>query len=190
MGTNPDQLTDDIAATRDRMTGTVQEVRERVSPAGAIERRVDSARRAVSDGAEAVTDQTRHLADDARKARRQVISTVADTTRDKPLLAGAAAFGAGLLVGALAPSTTTEQRAARRLQSDIEEPVREAMAESAHQVGDTVSDRAHQAVDHVRDEATHAVDEVRDEASDAVEAARDRAHDAGEAVRDEVERRT
>ena len=158
MGTNPDQLTDEIAATRGRMTETVDEVRERVSPTQAVQRRAESARHAVSDGGSAVAEQTRQAAGEATGAGRRLLHSMSDTARGKPLLAGAAAFGAGLLVSALAPASQTEQRAARRLQSDLEAPVREAMADSAHHVGDAVRDRADDGIDRVRDEASHAVD--------------------------------
>lgn len=190
MAANPDQLTEDIAATRDRMSGTVDEVRTRVSPSQAIERRTESARQSISDGGTAVAEQTRHMADEATGRGRRAMSAAADTARDKPLLTGAAAFGAGLLVGALAPASNTEQRATRRLQSDMEEPMREAMSDSAHQIGDRVADQAHEGTERVREEAQHAMDDVRDEAHDATEAARERARDAGESVRDEVQRHT
>lgn len=188
MGSNPDQLTDEIAATRGRMTGTIEEVRDKVSPSQAIQRRTDSARDSLRDGGEAVADQARHMAHDAQSSGRRMMNSATDIARDKPMLTGAAAFGAGLLFGALAPASDTERRAARRLQSDLEDPMRDAMSESAHEIGDTVRDRASEATEHVSDEARHAVDEVRDDASQATEAARDRARDASENVRNEVEK--
>jgi ElaB/YqjD/DUF883 family membrane-anchored ribosome-binding protein len=190
MGANPDQLTDQIAATRGRMTETADEVRTRVSPSQAVQRRVESAREAASEGGSAVADQARHAAQDTARTGRRVMHAAADTARERPLLTGVAAFGAGLLVGVLAPASDTERRAARRLQSDLEEPVREAVADSAHEVSDTVRDRVSEATEHVKDEAHHAVDEVRAEASDAADAARERAREASEAVRDDIERRT
>ncbi|MGY6501908.1 MAG: DUF3618 domain-containing protein [Acidimicrobiales bacterium] len=189
MGTNPDQLTDEIAATRERMAGTVEEVRTRVSPTQAVQRRTDSARQAMSDGGHSVAEQGRHLADDASSAGRRLVQTATGTAKEKPLLTGIAAFGAGLLIGALAPGSETERRAARRLQSDLEEPVRDAVSDSAHQVGDSVMDRTEEAVDHVRHDAEHAMDEVRQDAGEAAGAARERAEDASRSVRDEVQRR-
>jgi ElaB/YqjD/DUF883 family membrane-anchored ribosome-binding protein len=190
MGTNPDQLTDEIAATRGRMTETVDDIRERVSPSQAIQRRADSAREAVADGGSAVAEQTRHVAEDAKGVGRRAMRAASDTAREKPLLTGLAAFGAGLLVGALAPASDTERRAARQLQSDLEEPIREAVSDSAHSVTDTVRDRASDATEHVREEARHAVDESRAETAEAVDAARHRANEAGEHVRDEIDRRS
>jgi ElaB/YqjD/DUF883 family membrane-anchored ribosome-binding protein len=189
MGANPDQLTDEIAATRGRMTDTVDDIRERVSPRQAIERRAESAREAVADGGSAVVDQARHAADEAQGRGRRMMHAASETAREKPLLTGLAALGAGMLVGALAPASDTERRAARHLKSDLQEPVREAAADSAHQVGDAVQARAGEAVDHVRDEAQQAVDETKAESAEAVDAARDRAEHAAEHVRDDVQRR-
>lgn len=189
MGANPDQLTDEIAATRGRMTDTVDDIRERVSPRQAIERRAESARDAVADGGSAVADQARHAADDVRGRGRRVMHAASETARERPLLTGLAALGAGMLVGVLAPASDTERRAARQLKSDLEEPVLDAASESAHSIGDTVHERAGEAVDHVRDEARQAVDDTKAESSEAVGAARDRAEQAGEQVRDDVQRR-
>lgn len=186
MGTNPDQLTEEIAATRGRMSETVDEVRTRVAPSQVMRRRTDSARQAVSDGSVAVAERTSEMAEEAKGRGRRVMHAAADTARDKPLLSGIAAFGAGLLVGALAPTSETEQRATRRIQQDLQEPVRDAMSESAHTVGDTVRDRAGEAAEHVRDEARGAMEEVRDEAREAADAAKERAMEAGEQVREEV----
>ena len=190
MGKDPDQLTDDIAATRERMSETVDEVRTRVSPSQAIQRRTDSARAAVRDGGTAVAERTQDMAEDASRGGRRVMHAVTDTARDKPLITGAAAFGAGLLLGVLAPASDTERRAARRVQGDLQEPVREAIGESARHVGDEVGERASEAREHIVDEARHATGLVGDEAREAAESARDRARQASDDVREEIQRDT
>jgi gas vesicle protein len=188
MGANPDQLTEDIAATRDRMSETADEIRSRVAPPEAVRRRTEEAKRSMGDAGEAVGDSARHAAQDATSAVRRVGASATGALREQPLLTGIAAFGAGLLVGVLAPESDTEQRAARRLQRDIQEPLREAAGESVHELRGAVSERTHEAAEHIRDEAHAASDEVKAHTERAAEDVRRRAAEAGEHVREDIER--
>lgn len=116
-----------------------------------------------------VADNAERAAEAAQDVRRQTMRQ----TQGNPIAAGLIAFGGGLLVASLLPRSRTEQQIVAEIgdrASDVIEPARQALAESAgHLKEDLGSD--------LRD----AAGEVRQTAADAT---RTTAEHGREAVRD------
>ena len=125
------ELRHEIEDTRSHLGDTLEAIGDRVSPGRVVERRWNRARSSVSnvrhsvmgrsgDAAGAVTGQMRSASDSASGtisdtagtltgAVRGAPQTVQQGTQGNPLLAGAIAFGAGLLIGSLAPASEAEK---------------------------------------------------------------------------------
>jgi hypothetical protein len=146
---------------RDRVMGTVDDATSSVSSAGS------ATGGAVSEGAHRVAEVVGDVPD---VARRQV--------QGSPLIAGAAAFGAGMLLAVALPPTEKERHLAR----DHEDELRRA-TDSAKQA---VTSAAQDAADHLRPEAEQAMADVRDTASEAASQVKD----AAAAAKDDVAQQT
>lgn len=131
-----------VQQMRDSVMGTVHDAGDDVSGSvhGAVEATEDAARR-------------------AGQAVAAVPERVEAGTRGQPLVAGVVAFGAGVVLGAVLPSTRSEQELARRMAPELEH------------AGDRVADELRGAADHVAsdvgDEAQAAVVDVRETATEA-----------------------
>jgi hypothetical protein len=98
--------------------------------------------------------------------------------RGNPLAAGLIAFGGGLLLASLLPSTQPEQQAAQTLRDRFEEPVKqqaqqvaqdakEALQPAAQQAAESVKQTAQEGVERTRDDATSSAQQVQGEAQAA-----------------------
>ena len=83
-------------------------------------------------------------------------------TRGNPLAAGLIAFGAGLLISSLIPSSQKEQEAVSTLQDNLE-PLKEKVTEAAKDVGAQLKEPAQEAVESVKATATEGAENVKDE---------------------------
>ena len=123
----------------------------------------------------------------AADATGVVADNVREQSRGNPLAAGLVAFGAGLLVGSLAPESRTENRLAHELQRKAQAPVREQLQQSAEEASDRLGGRVTQARDRVVAEGRQAKEEVSSEIGDRADAVREHARDAASDVREDVQ---
>jgi len=135
MGQTSDELKAQLEEQRTYLGRDLVAIEDRVSPSRVIDRRRTRMRQGWHD------------------ARRQV--------QGSPLVAGAVAFGAGMLLAIALPPTEKE----RQLAEGHEDQLRSA-ADSAKQA---VTSAAQDAADHLKPEAEQAMADVRDTASQAAE---------------------
>lgn len=199
------ELRRDIEQTRDRMTGTMDAIGDRVSPGRVVERRVNRVRQTTSRMREQVMgvprsagssvsssmgDAASSVGDRATSAVSAVGDQVAQTpqritegTQGNPIAAGAVAFGLGVLVGSLAPPSREEQQVAEKVLPALQDEAK-AIGES---VAETAKEGAQQAVEETRAAATEAVEEVTGQAQSAAEQVKDQTTDAVDDVKGEAQ---
>jgi F0F1-type ATP synthase membrane subunit b/b' len=130
---------------KDKVTGGAQDLKGRV--AGSAEGASGTARDTVSTVGNAVSD-----APYAAKAK----------TQGNPLAAGLIAFGAGLLISSLIPSSQKEQDAVSTLQDNLE-PLKEKATEAAKDVAAQLKEPAQQAAESVKATASEGAENVKAE---------------------------
>ena len=184
MGPSSQDIRADIEHTRERLTEDVDELAERASPRGMAQRRTERIREAVfgmrdkvksnghGDG-HAARERARRAVEQAREqgghtrerlgetagqagsAVREAPHRATERTQGAPLAAGLIAFGAGMLLASLLPSSRREQQAAERL-TELAEPATEAARESVERLKADERQSAQDAVQRIKAAATDA----------------------------------
>jgi gas vesicle protein len=173
---------------RNRIGHTVDQIEDRVRPGRIAERQRGRMKLRVATWKDAVmgSDDDQyggdghgsHRLSDASDAARERASSVASTvgdapetvrrrTRGNPAAPGLIAFGAGLLVASVAPTTRREERALQKMQPQLERAAAE-VADAGREVADEVQHSAREAAEEVKETASHAASDVVDEGRDAV----------------------
>ena len=185
MGTSAEELRIDIARTRGNLSETLDAMGDRVSPRRMVERRtgrvrgrIDAVRTAVmgSPDQAGVTDRMSGVAGDAMSSVSDAGSAVVQRAqeapemaqrqvRGNPLAAGLIAFGGGLLVATLVPTSEPERRAASTVGGEMQ-PVIGHAKEAVREVAGTVQEHAKQAAAEVTDHARDAAQEVQQQATE------------------------
>jgi hypothetical protein len=182
MGETAEQLKADIEYRRERMSGTVDAIEDRVVPGRIIQRRRESARNWMGQARARVMGPPQRLADQVAAAPDQVAAgahhlaedvaglpgQVTEQTRGAPLVAGGVAFGLGAMVALLLPETRPERQAAARLEPQIS-AITDAAKETAQQTASSVMESAQQAATEVKQTATEHATQAGDQARDAAE---------------------
>jgi hypothetical protein len=166
MGEATDELKADIEHRRERMSGTVDAIEDRVLPRRIIRRRADAARGWIGEARERVmgspssglgqvgaagasaASTVQHLADDVTGLPEQI----SDQTRGAPLVAGGIAFGIGAMVALLLPPTPPEQHLAEALEPQVG-ALTDAAKETARAATGAVKNSAQQAAGELKDVA-------------------------------------
>jgi ElaB/YqjD/DUF883 family membrane-anchored ribosome-binding protein len=184
MAAEPDQIRNDIEATRADLASNVDQLADRTSPSriarrswsrvsdkvhslsdsvmGAPSSTAGSAKQKVNEAGDKIGSMTSETADKVRQAPH----LAAQGTRGNPLAAGLIAFGAGLLAAAMIPESEAERRITRQLaDSELAEQVRQPLAESAGKVGqdlaEEIKESGQQVMDSAKDHASTAVEEAK-----------------------------
>ena len=110
-----------------------------------------------------------------------------DKTRGNPLAAGLIAFGAGMVISSLIPSSQKEQQAVSNLQSNLE-PLKEKATEVAKDFGQQLKEPAQEAAESVKSTAAEGVQNVKDEGVAAKDQVQDQAQESKATVQDQVGR--
>jgi hypothetical protein len=173
MSTDPEQLRNEIEQTRTDLSNDVDALGDKVSPTHIARRQTDRVRRSFSSvkdkvmgtsetAAHSTTGAAASVADSARGAvgsAAEGVSSAASSVRDRaegnPLAVGLVAFGVGLVVASLLPSSQTEQRTASRVQ-DAAAPLVDDVKEAAGTVADHLKDPAQESAHAVQDAAKQA----------------------------------
>jgi hypothetical protein len=140
--------------------------------------KVSSAKDAVGDAANTAKDTVSERASEARDAVRDAPGRLKRRAQGNPLAAGVIAFGLGMLVSSLIPSSEKEREAVSQLQ----EPVKEKAAEVAKDVGESLKPAAQEAAESVKTTAQEGVESVKQEGQSAAADVKDQAQSSKETV--------
>ena len=205
MDRGPEELKQDIEATRRRLSADTDALGEKVNPRRVVERRVDSTKSAMGrvrdkvmgtahSGASSVGDTASSAAGAVGSAASSVGDTVTDAphvvrerTQGSPLVAGGIAFAAGWLLAGLLPTTSQERQLVETAQErggDLAGTVKEEVGQVAQEMKDNLGDEARDAVQQVRESATDAASTVRDESRDSAQQVAGEAKQSAQQVRE------
>ncbi len=151
------------------------------SAVGTVTDRASSAKDAVADKAYAARDTVSEKASEAREAVRQAPRRMKRRAQGNPLAAGMIAFGIGMLVSSLIPSTEKEREAVSQLQENLE-PVKEKASEVAKDMGESLKPAAQEAAESVKTTAQEGVESVKQEGQSAAADVKDQAQASKETV--------
>jgi ElaB/YqjD/DUF883 family membrane-anchored ribosome-binding protein len=166
---------------KDRVMGSDDDDDYSGSAVGTVSDKASSAKDAVTDKAYAARDTVTEKASDARDAVRQAPSTMKRKAQGNPLAAGAIAFGLGMLVSSLIPSTEKEREAVSTLQDNLE-PVKEKASEVARDMGESLKPAAQEAAESVKTTAQEGVQSVKEEGQSAAQDVKGQAQASKETV--------
>src|SRR5215203_4649922 len=206
---DPDEIRADIERTRAELSDNVDALADTANPKNIAKRQASRVKQAavgvkehimgssddpydsgrVGEAKYAVQDR----ASDAKYALQDKASSVGDAVsnapaqikqraRGNPLAAGLIAFGAGLLISGLIPSSQREQEAVSTLQEKAE-PLKEKATEAAKEVASSLQEPAQQAAQSVKETAAEGVQTVKDEGSSAKQDVQGQVQDSAETVR-------
>jgi ElaB/YqjD/DUF883 family membrane-anchored ribosome-binding protein len=199
---DPDEIRAEIERTRAALSDDVDALTDTANPKNIAKRQVDKAKGTLTD----VKDRVMGVGDDVKErvvgAGDNVAGTVQDKasavgdavsgapaaarqkTRGNPLAAGLIAFGAGMVVSSLIPSSQREQEAVSDLQGNLE-PLKDKATEVARDFGQQLKEPAQEAAESVKTTAAEGVQNVKDEGM----AAKDQVQGQGEESKTRVQER-
>ena len=161
---------------------TVGTVTDKASSAKeAVADRAYAAKDAVADKASSAKDTVSGKASEAREAVRQAPRRMKRRAQGNPLAAGMIAFGLGMLVSSLIPSTEKEREAVSQLQDNLE-PVKEKATEVARDIGEGLRPAAQDAAESVKTTAQEGAENVKQEGQSAAADVKDQAQASKETV--------
>ncbi len=144
----------------------------------AVTDRAYAARDAVGDAAYTAKDTVSERASEARDAVRDAPGRLKRRAQGNPLAAGVIAFGLGMLVSSLIPSSEKEREAVSQLQ----EPVKGKAAEVAKDIGESLKPAAQEAAESVKTTAQEGVESVKQEGQSAAADVKDQTQASKETV--------
>jgi len=181
MGETPEELARDIEDTRSSMSGTLEAIGDRVSPARVMERRrnrvvlwFENAKDSVMGTAEQLTDQASDKIHRVGEAPGGAMESVRSSTSGAPLVAGGIAFGIGVLLGSALPPSRAERQLGTKARQVVE-PVQSQLQDAGHEL-----------VDHLREPVTEAVQDVKESAQESARQLRDTAGDGVDQVKQQA----
>jgi hypothetical protein len=148
------------------------------SAVGTVSDKASSAKDAVGDAAYTAKDTVSERTSEARDAVRDAPRRLKRRAQGNPLAAGVIAFGLGMLVSSLIPSSEKEREAVSQLQ----EPVKEKAAEVAKDIGESLKPAAQGAAESVKTTAQEGVESVKQEGQSAAADVKDQAQSSKETV--------
>ena len=186
-----DKVKDAVGGVRDRVmgspdddydSGAVGTVSDKAYAAkDGVADKAYAAKDAVADKAYAARDTVAEKASEAGEAVREAPATVKRKTQGNPLAAGVIAFGLGMLVSSLIPSSEKERQAVSTLQDNLE-PVKEKATEVARDMGESLKPAAQDAAQSVKSTAQEGVESVKQEGQAAAQDVKAQAQDSKETV--------
>ena len=188
---DPDEIRANIERTRDELSYDVDTLGDRVRPSNVAQRQKDKVRSRVSQvkdrvmgtahhARESAGGTAHHAADRGREKAASVADSVGsapramrEQTQGSPLGVGLVAFGVGLAVASLIPSSRTEQRAATAAQEKAA-PLVDDLKSTASEVADDLKQPARESMEAVRDSAKGAAQSVGEHGREAAADVRSR----------------
>ena len=173
-----DKVKDAAGSLKDRVMGSDD---DDYSSSSTVGDKASAAKDAVTDKAYAARDTVSEKASDAADAVREAPTTLKRKTQGNPLAAGVIAFGLGMLVSSLIPSSEKERQAVSQLQDNLE-PVKQKATEVAQDVGESLKPAAQEAAQSVKGTAQEGVENVKQEGQSAAQDVKDQAQDSKDTV--------
>jgi hypothetical protein len=189
-----EQLTGQIAGTRQDLSRNVDALYDKVSPGRIVERRKEAVRGRVASLKDSVMGSAGNAGESAQGAAGSVkdsasgaasavagtaqsaVGTIERQTQGAPLAAGMVAFGAGMIVSALIPASQKEAQAAHQLTEAVKDSSLVDEAKSAgQQIGQNLKESATDAVQEVKASAQDSAATVKDEGQSAAQTVKDQA---------------
>jgi hypothetical protein len=152
----------------------------------AVQDKAAEARYAVQDKAADAKYALQDKASAVGGAVSNAPAQVKEKARGNPLAAGLIAFGAGLLISGLIPSSEREQEAVSTLQ-DKAEPLKEKATEAAKEVAGNLQQPAQEAAQSVKETAAEGVQNVKGEGASAKQDVQDQLQGSKENVRQQAQ---
>jgi uncharacterized protein DUF3618 len=166
---------DDSYSTKDAGTDKAYAAKD------AVAGRAYAVKDTVSDSAYQAKETVSDKAYQAGEVVRQAPETVKRKTQGNPLAAGVIAFGLGMLVSSLIPSTEKERQVVSGLQDNLG-PVKEKASEFARDVGDNLRQPAQEAAQSVKETAEGGVQNVKYEGQSGAADVKDQVSESKETV--------
>jgi hypothetical protein len=199
MGQSTEELRRDIAQTRGELGETLDAIGDRVSPGRMIERRKNRASntlKSVRDRVMGSASDTGHALADAGHAIGETASGTVDTlkgspvvvrrqTQGNPLVAGAIAFGVGLLTASVFKPSEIEKQAAGQLM-DKAEPLTQELKQMGQDTVEHLKEPARAAIEQVKETAADGAHSVAETTKQSAETNKLTALDAADMVRSEI----
>ncbi|GAA4744168.1 hypothetical protein GCM10023350_31080 [Nocardioides endophyticus] len=182
MGQSTEELSTQIAGTRESLATDLDALQDRVSPSAIVERRKEAARSKVRSVKDKVMGSGYNVANSAGSTGSDAVAGVkgsvgdakdaaGDAIEGSPLAAGLIAFGAGLVIAALIPATDAEQRASQRM-VDAAQPLVDEAKSVGQDLGGNLKESAAGAAQQVKETAQDSVQRVQDEGRSSAESVR------------------
>ncbi len=199
MGQDTDQLSTtpaDIEATRADLSRNLDELSDKVSPQRVVERRKEAARNSLSSvrdkimgssdspegnaggAGSGLSSSASNAASSVKGSAQSAAGTLESTTTGNPLVAGAVAFGAGMLLGALLPASEKEEQVAGRLVDAAKEhgqPLIDEAKSVGQEIGQDLGNSASEAAEKVKSQAQDSADTVKGEGQSSANEVKDQA---------------
>ncbi len=207
---NPEEIRRDIERTRSELSSNVDALTEKVSPARVVERRVESARGAITGVKDKVMGSSESngcggdpkmssaassasAASGAASSVAGAASSVANTasgapqvararTQGNPLAAGLMAFGAGWLISSLLPASEPEQQAAVA--------IKDKASEHSDKLTAPLKAAAQEVGENLREPAQQAAESLKTTATEAAATVKDDAQAAKSDLTDQAKQST
>lgn len=176
-----DKVKDAVGSVKERVMGSDDDDYGADYGTSTVGDRAYAAKDAVADKAYAAKDTVSGKASEAAGAVREAPTAVKRQTQGNPLAAGVVAFGLGMLVSSLIPSSEKERQAVSTLQDNLE-PVKQKATEVARDMGESLKPAAQEAAESVKSTAQESVESVRQEGQTAAQDVKDQARDSRETV--------
>ena len=184
-----DKVKDAVGNVKDRVMGSDEDDYSTSSTVGdkasaardTVADRAYAAKDAVADKAYAAKDTVSEKASDAADAVREAPATLKRRAQGNPLAAGVIAFGLGMLVSSLIPSSEKERQAVSTLQENLE-PVKQKATEVARDMGESLRPAAQEAAESVKSTAQEGVESVKQEGQSAAQDVKGQARDSKDTV--------
>jgi hypothetical protein len=187
-----DKVKDAVGGVKDRVMGSDEDDYSSSTVGGkasaakdAVADKAYATKDAVADKAYAAKDTVSEKASEASEAVREAPATVKRKTQGNPLAAGVIAFGLGMLVSSLIPSSEKERQAVSQLQENLE-PVKQKATEVARDMGESLKPAAQEAAESVKGTAQEGVESVKQEGQSAAQDVKGQAKGSKETVQQQT----
>ncbi len=188
MSDSPDQIRANIERTRQELGGDVDALADKVSPSKIVGRQTDKVKGALGSVRERVMGAADDVGSSVSGAGSGIAGQVGDAkdrmvakAEGNPLAVGLIAFGAGLLLASLIPSSSQEKQVAANVK-DQAQPLVDEMSGAAREMGEHLREPAQEAAAAVKGAAEESVETVKAEAQSAAADVKHQAEQARENV--------
>jgi Protein of unknown function (DUF3618) len=175
MGQTTEELNSQIAGTREALASDVDALSDKVSPRAAMNRQKSAMAdrwqglRSKVMGSVDVSSAGSVAVDTVKGTAGGMASSTQDGVKGSPIAAGVVAFGAGMLIAGLLPSTKRETELSQRAVQAVKDngEVMDGAKSAGRDLAEGVTQHASQAVDEVKSTAAESAQRVSDEGASA-----------------------